>query len=680
MSSDKSDIDFYDLTERFYNFFESEKQTIIKRSHSEGKNYIEVSYEELLEYDPYLVDSLLENPEETIKIMEKSLESIEKTKFRVRITSLPNSEKVFIRDIRSKHLGKLVLIEGLVRRKSDVRPRLVCKEYLCNNPDCSYSKNKLKVEQREIKTKVLKVCPKCKGPVSEINNVLVDAQNLVLEEIVEQTETGDQPKRINVMLQEDLVSPMKDRKTNPGRKVYVIGFVREFPIPSRTGAKTVNYDLLIDANYIGTIEEDYSDIEIDKEDLKKIEELSKREDIYDLLAENLAPSIFGHNKIKESIVLQLFGGSKVVRGDGVKTRGDIHILLVGDPGSAKSQMLKSTIKLAPKGIMVSGKSASSAGLTAAVVRDDLTKGWALEAGALVLASGGVCAIDELDKMSRDDTSAMHEALEQQTISIAKANIRATLISETTVLAAANPKMGRFDPYSSIAKQINLPPSLINRFDLIFVIQDLPDKTRDSLIAEHILRVHKDKDKTKRIIDETLLKKYIAYTKEKINPILTNEAIKKINKFYVDLRNSGNNDGDEIKSIPISARQLEAIVRLSEAYAKIQLKNKVTVEHAERAINLMMYALEKIGVDPKTGKIDIDTITTGISASVRNTYRVVKNIIDKLELELPEITFDAILEEAEKKNVSKEDLLMAIDKLKEEGIIYEPRKKIYKKMM
>jgi len=676
-----SEIDYKELIKEFYNFFESEKFEELKKNISDGKNYIEISHEDLLNYNPDLLDLLLEEPENVISTMEKALEMYEEDKkIKIRISSLPETEKVFIRDIRSMHLGKLVVLEGLVRRKSDVRPRLTYTEYLCTNPECYYHNTRLKIPQTEYKAKKLKTCPKCKAPLEVVENKLVDAQNLVLEEIPEQLETGDQPKRINVLLLEDLVSPIKDRKTNPGRKVYVIGFVKEISIMSKTGSNTVNYDLIIDANYINTLEEDFSDIKIEEEDLEKIRELSKRDDIYDLLSDNLAPSIFGHKNIKEAIVLQLFGGVQKKREDGIKTRGDIHILLVGDPGSAKSQLLKSTIKIAPRAIMVSGKSASSAGLTAAVVRDEVMRGWALEAGALVLSSGGLCAIDELDKMSKEDTSAMHEALEQQTISIAKANIRATLISETAVLAAANPKMGRFDPYSNIAKQINMPPSLLNRFDLIFVIQDLPDRAKDTLIAEHILKAHQDVSRSKRRIKDELLKKYVAYAKENIKPMLTDKAIKKISQFYVDLRNTNSGNEEEISSIPISARQLEAIVRLSEAYAKIKLSDKITEEHAQKAIDLVMYTLERIGVDPKTGKIDIDIITTGISASTRNIYRIVKGIIDKLDVEGKEITFDEIMEEGEKHKIPKEDVLNALDKLKEEGIIFEPRKRIYKKIM
>jgi len=357
------------------------------------------------------------------------------------------------------------------------------------------------------------------------------------------------------------------------------------------------------------------------------------------------------------------------------------MLLLGDPGAAKSQLLKAATRIAPKSMFVSGKSASAAGLTATVVKDELTKGWALEAGAMVLASGGICAIDELDKMSDDDTSAMHEALEQQTISIAKANIRATLRCETTVLGAANPKFGRFDPFGDIAKQINFPPALISRFDLIFIIRDIPDKKRDEKIAGHILYSHKDKSKTIAKLSPDFLKKYIAYTKEHIKPVLTNEAIEKIKEFYIAIRNAaGDDEENSQKSVPITARQLEAIVRLAEAYAKINLDKQVKLEYAEKAIDLLMYCLKRIGIDPKTGELDIDRITTGVTASTRNLYKLVQNIIDKLEKEVPEIKLELILEEAKKQNISKSDVEKTLNKLKQEGLIFEPRKNIYKKLL
>lgn len=677
-------MDSKELVKRLQNFFETYKDKEIKKAIHQGETSISVDFFELSEFDFELGDQLLAYPHDIIKTMENTIKQFygeDNTKLHVRLITLPTTEDLMIKDVRSEHLNKLVQIEGMVRRKTDVRPRLIATEYLCTNPSCAKSSEKIRVPQNEDKTRTIKSCPLCKSGVELVNRDLVDSQNLVLEEIPERLDNqGDQPKRINVLLQEDLVSPFKDSKTNPGSRVVVIGTLKEVVKPTRTGADSVNYDLILEGNSIEPSEEDYSEIQISKEEEEKIKELASKEEILEILVGNFAPSIYGNNKIKEAIIMQLFGGSGTTKGDGVKVRGDIHVLLIGDPGAAKSQMLKAASKIAPKSSFVSGKSASGVGLTATVVRDDLTKGWALEAGAMVLASGGLCAIDELDKMTDEDTSSMHEALEQQTVSVAKANIRATLRCQTTVLGAANPKMGRFDPYGDIPKQINFPPALISRFDLIFIIRDIPDKKRDDLIANHILQTHRDKSKTKTELDADFFKKYIAYAKNKIHPRLEQEAITKLKDFYVKMRNAFSDEEAGSKSVPITARQLEAIVRLSEAYARVKLDKKVRLKYAEQAIELMMYCLEKIGVDPKTGELDIDRITTGITATTRNQYKSVSDILDKLETEKPEISYDDIIDEASKINISKTDVSKMLDKLKQEGIIFEPRKNIYKKLL
>ena len=680
-------IDSKDLIKRFHKFFQEYKKKEIKKAINDGQTFLHISFFEISEYDYELGDQILSFPLECISIMEETLKGFtesndEVISIKVRFTSLPATERLMIREIRSEHLGKLVLLEGLVRRKTDVRPRLQYLEYLCTNPSCNFSQDKIRVPQFEEKARVLKACPKCKSGVEVLNKVLLDSQNLVLEEIPEQLDnSGDQPKRINVLLQEDLVSPFKDGKTNPGSRVYVIGIVKEVPIATRTGSESINYDLVIDGNYIDMTEEDYSEIIITKEEEEEIKELAKKENVVSILVKNTAPAIYGYSKIKEAILLQLFGGAGAQKGSGIKTRGDIHMLLLGDPGAAKSQLLKSATTVAPKSMFVSGKSATGAGLTATVVKDEMTRGWALEAGAIVLAAGGLCAIDELDKMSEEDTSAMHEALEQQTISIAKANIRATLKCPTTVLGAANPKYGRFDPYGDIMKQIDFPPALVSRFDLIFIIRDIPDRKKDDLIASHMLEVHRDKSKTITEISPDFLKKYIAYAKTKIVPVLTKDAIELIKDFYIRIRNAAGEDEEEqgLKAVPVTARQLEAIVRLSEAYAKIKLDKKVKVEYAQQAIDMLMYCLEKIGLDPKTGQLDIDKITSGVTQSQRNEYKLVQKIIDNLEVNNPDVTEESILQEAHKYGLKESDVKGVIKRLVKEGLIFEPRKGVYKKV-
>ena len=341
--------------------------------------------------------------------------------------------------------------------------------------------------------------------------------------------------------------------------------------------------------------------------------------------------------------------------------------------SGKSALLKRVSIISPKGRYVSGSGVSGAGLTATVVRDEFLRGWSLEAGALVLASNGICCLDEMDKMNPDDRAAMHEALEQQTISISKATIQATLIARTTVLAAANPKFGRFDPYGVIADQINLPPTLINRFDLIFPIKDLPDPIRDEKLASHLLVLHQTPDLYEPEISTEFLRKYIAYAKQKIIPRLSDGALQEIKEFYLTMRSSGGTD-EGIKAVPISARQLEALVRLAEASARLRLSKETTREDARRAIELLEYSLMQIGLDKETGKIDIDRIATGISASQRSHILVVKEVINELESKLGKtIPIDDIVEEAKLRGIDEEKVEEVIEKLKRVGEVFEPRR-------
>jgi replicative DNA helicase Mcm len=313
--------------------------------------------------------------------------------------------------------------------------------------------------------------------------------------------------------------------------------------------------------------------------------------------------------------------------------------------------------------------------TAAVVKDEFLSGWSLEAGAMVLANKGILMIDEMDKMSDDDRSAMHEGLEQQTISISKANIQATLRCETTILAAANPKFGRFDPYEPIAKQINMPPALINRFDLIFSIKDLPDKDKDEELAHFILTLHKKHHTEEVEVHTDLLRKYLIYARQKIVPKLSEQALEELKEYYVRMRSSGISEEKGIKAIPISARQLEALVRLAEATAKIRLSDTITRKDAKYAINLLHYCLEQVGMDPETGKIDIDRISTGITTSERSKILGVREIIHELEekLHAKSIAIEEIIKAAQEKGLSEDKVMESLEKLKRSGDLFEPRK-------
>ncbi|RLE47618.1 AAA family ATPase [Candidatus Woesearchaeota archaeon] len=636
-----------------------------------GENFLVVDFSELAKFDLELADLLLDQPDDVFKAGEIAVSQLDLGKevnnFALRFVNLPHSAELMIRNIRSVHLKKLFSFEGVVRQKSDVRPQVVAARFEC--PSCG---NILPVLQLDNKFKEPSRCS-CgrKGKFRLLSKELVDAQGLVLEEIPEKLEGGEQPKRMNVFLKNDLVSPIGEKKTNPGTKIRVVGVIKEVPIITKSGVQSTRFDLLIEANSIETIEEDFSDITINEEELARIKELAKDPFVVQKIVKSIAPSIYGHEKIKESLILMLVGGVRKVRGDGVVSRGDIHILLVGDPGAGKSQLLKRATFVAPKARYVTGKGASGAGLTASVVKDEFLQGWSLEAGALVLANKGLCCIDELDKMSREDTWAMHEALEQQSVTISKANIQATLRAETTVLAAANPKYGRFDPYDTVANQINLPPTLINRFDLIFPIKDLPEIRKDERTARFILELHKN-DVEEPEIDTNLLRKYFAFARQNIRPVLTDEAINFLQDYYIKMRTQAVNQG--AKSVPISPRQLEGLVRLSEASAKLRLSSEVTKQDAERAITLLDFCLKQVAFDEESGTFDIDRIASEIPASQRNKLILVKEIIAELENKLGKtIPIEDIIKAAEEKGLGESETEEVIQKLKRGGDIFEPRR-------
>jgi replicative DNA helicase Mcm len=669
-------IEMMDINEQiriFAEFIENNYKAELLEKVRKGGKFIVIDFAEISKFNPEIADLILDHPEDTLKTAAAAVEQFDLPigvkGFAVRVKNLPESQTIMIRNVRSKHLGRFLCIEGTVRQKSDVRPMVTAARFEC--PNCG---NIIAVLQLDNKFKEPTRCG-CgrKGKFRLLGKELIDAQRLVLEEAPEDLEGGEQPKRINVFLKGDLVSPISEKKTNPGQNIRINGLVKEVPIILRTGGQSTRFDLLVEANYIETIDEDYSDIVITKEDMVEIKELSEDPKLFRRMVDSVAPSIYGHNTIKEALILQLMGGVRKKRDDGVVTRGDMHILLIGDPGSGKSMMLKRIKVVAPKGRFISGKGVSGAGLTAAVVRDEFLGGWSLEAGALVLANKGIVCIDELDKMSTEDRAAMHEALEGQTITISKANIQATLRCETTVLAAANPKFGRFDPYDTVANQIDLPSTLINRFDLIFPIKDLPDTTKDEKMAKFILNLHQNPNVDTPEIETRLLRKYLAYAKQKIFPKLTDSAVEELKNYYLKMRGSGISEGG-VKSIPISARQLEGLVRLAEAAARLRLSQKVTKKDARKAVGLLDHCLRLVALDEETGRIDIDRIATDTPATERNKIGVLKEIINELENKLGKtIPLEDIIKEAEEKGLNEADVEEVIQRLKRAGDLFEPRR-------
>lgn len=618
-----------------------------------------IDYTNLEMFDPDLADLLIEKPVEVLAAAETAIKNIDPlvqdADINIRIANLTNI--IPLKTLLSKYIGTFVSADGIVRKTDEIRPRIETATFECRG--CM----RLHEVEQTSDTRIIEpsLCSECGGRSFRLlqeDSKYIDTQTARMQEPLENLSGGTEPKQMLMILEDDLVD-----KLNPGDKVRITGTLKTFR-EERSG-KFKNY---IYVNHIEPLEQEFEELNLTEEDEQEIIELSKDPNIYDKIIKSTAPSIRGYRDVKEAIALQLFGGAAKVLEDETRLRGDIHILIVGDPGIGKSQMLKYVSKLAPRSIYTSGKGTTGAGLTAAAVRDELG-GWSLEAGALVLGDQGNVCVDELDKMRAEDRSALHEALEQQTVSIAKAGIMATLNSRCSVLAAANPKFGRFDRFKLLAEQIDLPSPILSRFDLIFVIEDKPSIENDSKLAEHILEIHQANTVDYEIEPE-LLRKYIAYARKNINPVLTDEANTVLKEFYVSTRNS---TADEEAPVPITARQLEAIIRLAEASAKIRLKDTVDKEDAEKAVRLQLACLKDVGVDPETGEIDIDKVEG----------RTPKSDRDKLQRTIEEI---ALLEEeyagqspvnvlisnmADKYSISEDKVENIINNLKQKGIIYEP---------
>ncbi len=617
-----------------------------------------VSYLQLEMFDPDLADLLIEKPEEVIQAAQKAIKNIDTARknadLQVRFENLSNV--IPLRDLKSKYIGKFVAVDGIIRKANEIRPRIVNAMF-----ECRSCMRLHEVPQKSNMISEPALCQECGGRsfrLMQDESEFIDTQTTKLQEPLENLSGGEQPRQINVVLEDDLVDTI-----TPGDIIRITGTLKTV-----RDEQTKLFKNYIYCNYIDALEQEFEELQISEEDEEKIRELAANPDVYNKIINSTAPSIQGYREVKEAIALQLFGGCVKELEDKTRIRGDIHILIVGDPGIGKSQILKYVSKLAPRGIYTSGKGTSGVGLTAAAVKDDLG-GWSLEAGALVLADRGNACVDELDKMRSEDRSAIHEALEQQTISIAKAGIMATLNSRCAMLAAANPKFGRFDRYKSVAEQINLPAPILSRFDLIFVVEDKPDADRDRKLAGHILNIHQSAEIPFEI-DPELLRKYIAYARKQSSPELTDGAIEVLKEFYVGMRGSAE---DEDSPVPITARQLEALVRLSEANCKIRLGEKVTADDAKRAIKLQQDCMKQVGLDPDTGKVDIDKVEGRTPKSERDKARALLDIIKELSEEYGGRVPVSILtdEMSDKYNISEEKVQQIITKLKQQGLVFEP---------
>ncbi len=674
-----------DVRERFYEFIRSFRdrngnykyRERLRQMITMGQRSLLVDYNDLYLFDTKLARLLVEKPYEVLRqasealkdvVESESPEYVEGKRFYVRIRALPKITP--LRRLRGEHIGKLVMLEGILVRTTPVKEKIVKAMYMhCSREQGCHEF--IWPPEGEVVGDILEkppVCPICGSSSGAFRllpekSELIDWQKIVLQERPEEVPPGQLPRSIEVVLHDDLVDVAR-----PGDRVTIVGIVRVQP-DSLSKRKAV-YDMFVDAIHIEVSQKILEEVVITREDEERIKALARDPWVRKKIIASIAPAIYGLWDIKEAIALALFGGVPKITPDGVRIRGDIHVLIVGDPGTAKSQLLQYAARIAPRGIYTTGKGATAAGLTAAVIRDKTTGEYYLEAGALVLADGGVAAIDEIDKMRDEDRVAIHEAMEQQTVSIAKAGIIAKLNARTTVIAAGNPRFGRYLTNRTLADNINLPVTILSRFDLIFILKDEPRPEEDRRLAQHVLEVHRESEKIKPEIEPELLKKYISYARRYIRPRLTPEAARLIEDFYVEMRRMSTESSEG--AITITARQLEALIRLAEAHAKMALKNEVTIEDAEAAIRLMKTFLESAGLDIESGRIDIDVIMTGKPRSKQEKLTRIMEIIESLEDESPEgcARLKEILKRAAAEGIESRIVEEALRGFRRDGLVYE----------
>lgn len=666
------DAVFGDRVRRFQEFLDSEEgptdyRDAIRNLLAKGEKRLTVSVDEVREFDRSSWEGLLSEPAEYLPAFERALrdnvtaiydpgnpafqEIDDQSQFYLSFRGAFGHHSVSPRTIRSLHLSKLISVEGIVTRASLVRPKVVRSVHYCEHSGRFHAR-----EYRDQTTSFNPITTAAIYPTEDPEGYKLmteygystyrDHQSITLQEMPERAPAGQLPRSLEVILDDDLVDTLK-----PGDRVQIVGVYRSLGGGGNTSS---SFRTVVLANSVYPLHARSTGISakenITDNDIRNINKLSKNKHLFDRMSQSLAPSIYGHEHIKKAVLLMLLGGVEKNLDNGSHLRGDINILMVGDPSTAKSQILRFVLNTAALAIATTGRGSSGVGLTAAVTTDKETGERRLEAGAMVLADRGIVCIDEFDKMSDVDRVAIHEVMEQQTVTISKAGIHTSLNARCSVIAAANPVFGQYDVHKEPHKNIALPDSLLSRFDLLFIVTDDVDMKRDRSISEHVLKSHRyqppgyaegepirekvnlslavgnevlnqeedddqeqpiyekynpllhagaeaalnaKKESGKRIKPKIIaipfVRKYIQYAKNRVEPVLTKGASDKIVETYADLRNDEQVLG---KTSPITARTLETLIRLSTAHAKLRLSKTVNISDAKVAEELLKFALFK----------------------------------------------------------------------------------------
>jgi len=675
--------------------------TRIQQMAVENKRSLLVNYLHLSLSEPKLAISIADCPRGMLDLLDEEATACANELFpeywkihqsiSVRLTDMPIYDK--LRDLRYQHLNVLIKTSGVVTRRSDVFPQLEQVKYDCGN--CGYMMGPY--VQRGNESVRPETCPQCgrKGPFRlNVGETLYrNYQTLMLQEAPGSVEAGRVPRSQTVVLTDDLVDTVR-----PGEEIHVTGiYVHQFDSRMNIQQGFPVFTTLIEAVHIDSAV-DKTVEELSEEDEAKIMKLSEEPNIGELIINSICPSICGYKYIKRALSFAMFGGQEKKSKNKHRVRGDINILILGDPGCGKSQFLKWVEKVSPRAVYATGKGASAVGLTAGVRKDPLTQEWTLEGGALVLADRGICLIDEFDKMNEQDRTSIHEAMEQQTISVSKAGIVADLQARCSVIAAANPVRGRYDGSLNFVENVDLTDPILSRFDVLAVVRDRVDPIRDETIANWVvdnhIRAHpykcleeneeeneeeeakrkKEEDTRPEHLDKELLKKYIMYAKSKCHPKLQGIDKNKIKMFYSDLRQKSMDGG----GIPIAVRHIESILRMAEANARIHLKAQVRDEDVDLAIRTLLesfIATQKMSVrtslenhfrqylDYKRDNIEI--LMHILQNEVRDTMSFVGEHLQNVQIKLSDLQ-----KKAKRYKISDVSAVLQSERFKNEGYSFD----------
>lgn len=506
----------------------------------------------------------------------------------IKIVDVPPN--CLLHDLDASYAGDVVSAKAMIKNITEPYPSLKTAVYECRS--C------MRTIRMDIHDNILTeptLCPDCGGRSFRLNQELSEYRNyryVKLEEPLE-LRSGGQTREIKAYMQDYLASPFHTLKAGD-----VCDIIGTFQIrKTEKSNKKNDFEFIIDLHNICPVDNAFEDYRINDEDKQEIINLSQEPMIYNRLVASLAPDIYSYDTVKEGLLLQLFEGYRpeddVFKND-YMDRWTSHILLIGDPGIGKSQLITALSRKAPKIITINGADTSKAGLTTSAVKDELTGAWTLEAGAVVLADTGVLCIDEFDKLGKSSQKGLNQAMEQLSVSSAKAGLVQTMSARTSIIACANPKYGRFNPYKSVREQINIPDSTLSRFDLVFALEDVIDKENDTKLADNLLNKNLESSGFD-LIDEELFKKYVTYAKMECYPVLDKEAKDLLIKFYVETRQTAKQDNH---SKPITARDLKALERLTIARAKTELREKANANDAECSIRIYREALKTLGLEPE----------------------------------------------------------------------------------